>query len=84
MLIAKEVEIRIFYEIATRTLFNRMDHMHFVVKLEIGARDIWLKRQGVIFERNRGPVSRKYGYTIIYSGVDLSLNTSPSPTIFIV
>ena len=89
MLLAKGVDIRIFYGVATRILFNRM---HFVVygdicnqpfhcqgvphrrvkssgvrqskiykcpegtygsesvKLEIIARYIWLKRQGVIFE----------------------------------
>ena len=49
MLLAIGVGIRIFYEIATQTLLNRMHHMHFVVKLEIRATDIWLKR-GVIFE----------------------------------
>ena len=50
MLLAKGVDIRIFYEIATRTLFNQMHYIHFVVKLEIKASDIWLKRQDVIFE----------------------------------
>ena len=50
MLLAIGVGIRIFYEIATQTLLNRMHHMHFVVKLEIRATDIWLKRGGVIFE----------------------------------
>ena len=50
MLLAKGVNIRTFYEIATRTLFNQMHYMHFVVKLEIKARDIWLKRQDVLFE----------------------------------
>ena len=41
MVLAIGVEIRIFCEIATQTLFNRMHHMHLVVKLEIRARDIW-------------------------------------------
>ena len=50
MLLAKGVNIRIFYEIATRTLFNRIHYIHFVVKLEIKARDIWLKKHDVIFE----------------------------------
>lgn len=50
MLLAIGAGIRIFYEIATETLLNRMHHMHFVVKLEIRATDIWLKRGGVIFE----------------------------------
>ena len=67
------------YEIATRILFNRMHHMHFVVKLEIRARDISLKSR-----RNRGPVYRKYGQVIIHSSVDFSSNTNPSPAIFIV
>lgn len=50
MVLAIGVEIRIFCEIATQTLFNRMHHMHLVVKLEIRARDIWLKGRSVIFE----------------------------------
>ena len=51
MLLPKGVTIRIFYEIATRTLFTLMHYMEFVVKLEIKASDIWLwKRQDVIFE----------------------------------
>ena len=79
MLLAKGVEIQIFYEIATRTLFNRMHHIHFGFQLEIRARDIWLRTR-----RNRGPVSRKYGHGIILSSVDLSSNTSASPAIFIV
>ena len=79
MLLAKGVEIQIFYEIARWTLFNRMHHMHFVVKLEIRTRDIWLKSR-----RSRGPVSRKHEHAMIHSIVDVSSNTSPSHAIFIV
>ena len=35
MLLAKGMDIRIFYGVAARTLFNRMHHMHFVVNGDI-------------------------------------------------